>query len=128
MPSWLDAKREDDNVEDGLWRIHNTLYDLTEFIDKHPGGQDWLKWTKGIDITEAVETHHVYPERLIVHLNKYRVRDTTKPRNSKLRFDENGFYVTLRKKVAEQLPKLKKSKLNLLSKVSAMFLYLFCCW
>ncbi|XP_055306129.1 cytochrome b5-related protein-like [Sitodiplosis mosellana] len=45
--AWLSAKRRDDNVEDGLWRIHNTLYDLTDFIDKHPGGPMWLEMTKG---------------------------------------------------------------------------------
>ena len=34
-----------------LWCIGNKLYDLTPFIPKHPGGESWLKNTKGMDIT-----------------------------------------------------------------------------
>lgn len=113
----METKRIDDAVEDGLWRIHDTIYDLTEFIDKHPGGTDWLEMTKGHDITEAVEAHHVFLDRLKPHLEKYKVRTTSKPRNSKLTFKPDGFYVTLRKRVAEKLPTLEQSKLKLLSKV-----------
>lgn len=43
--SWLDGRREDDNAE-GLWRIHDSLYDFSDFIQRHPGGPDWLKLTK----------------------------------------------------------------------------------
>lgn len=42
---WLNARRLDDNAE-GLWRIHDRLYDLSSFINKHPGGKDWLEMTK----------------------------------------------------------------------------------
>lgn len=114
---WLEMKRKDDAVEDGLWRIHNTLYDLTEFVHQHPGGEDWIQMTKGHDITEAVETHHVFQDRLQPFLRKYKVRDTDKPRNSRLTFDENGFYVTLRNRVAAKLPELNDRKLQFWSKV-----------
>lgn len=110
-------KRKDDAIENGLWRIHDTLYDLTDFINKHPGGSDWIALTKGQDITEAVEAHHVFQDRLKPYLRKYKVCDTTKPRNSKLTFNKSGFYVTLRKRVAAKLPQLQKSKLLLMTKV-----------
>lgn len=42
---WLAEKREDDGAE-GLWRIHDDLYDFTDFVDRHPGGEMWLKVTK----------------------------------------------------------------------------------
>lgn len=42
---WLKDKRDDDGAE-GLWRIHDKLYNLTEFILSHPGGQDWITSTK----------------------------------------------------------------------------------
>lgn len=42
---WLEGKRQDDGAE-GLWRIHDDLYDLTDFIDSHPGGAEWLRLTK----------------------------------------------------------------------------------
>lgn len=108
MSRWLDAKRRDDDVEGGLWRIHNSLYDLSDFINKHPGGVDWLKMTKGHDITEAFLTHHLVTDVQEAILKKYWLKDTTKPRNVKLTFDEDGFYMTLRRKVAVKLPEIKK--------------------
>ena len=42
---WLKGRREDDNAE-GLWRVHDKLYDLNSFIEKHPGGREWLELTE----------------------------------------------------------------------------------
>lgn len=98
----------DDDVENGLWRIKNTLYDLDAFIEKHPGGADWIRMTKGHDITEAFIIHHIAMEKVEPFLTKYRVRDTKKPRNSKLTFHDDGFYMTLRRKVIAKLPEIKR--------------------
>lgn len=42
---WLAGRRADDNAE-GLWRVHDKLYDLNEFVDHHPGGSEWLTLTE----------------------------------------------------------------------------------
>lgn len=42
---WLNLQRSESGA-DGLWRIHDGLYDLTDWMDKHPGGKDWLQMTK----------------------------------------------------------------------------------
>lgn len=42
---WLEDKVATDRAE-GLWRVHDGLYDLTDFIDKHPGGSEWLELSK----------------------------------------------------------------------------------
>lgn len=118
---WLDAKRKDDNVEDGLWRIKNTLYDLKDFVDKHPGGSDWIRMTEGQDITEAFLTHHLNMDKVEPLLKKYRVRETTRPRNVKLTFDEDGFYMTLRRKVVAKLPEIKQ-RTKIFSKVCVFFI------
>lgn len=34
---WINGKRIDDDVGP-YWRVHDKLYELTDFIDKHPGG------------------------------------------------------------------------------------------
>lgn len=31
---WMSAKRKDDNVGKNLWRVHDKLYDLTEFANR----------------------------------------------------------------------------------------------
>lgn len=41
----MEGKNIDDGAE-GYWRIHDKLYDLTKFLDSHPGGKDWIKLTK----------------------------------------------------------------------------------
>jgi hypothetical protein len=42
---WLEGRCKDDNAE-GLWRVHDKIYNLNEFIDSHPGGKEWLRLTK----------------------------------------------------------------------------------
>lgn len=42
---WMEGKIKDDYAE-GLWRIHNKLYNLNDFISNHPGGRNWLEVTK----------------------------------------------------------------------------------
>ncbi|XP_071447528.1 cytochrome b5-related protein-like [Hetaerina americana] len=98
---WLVGKRNDDSTGD-LWRIHNQLYDLTDFVKIHPGGADWLTLTKGTDITEAFESHHL-SERPSRMLERFRVREASGPRNSTYTFAKDGFYLTLRDRVRKQL-------------------------
>lgn len=38
---WLKGRRADDHAE-GLWRVKDKLYDLSGYIQKHPGGREWL--------------------------------------------------------------------------------------
>ncbi|XP_038220070.1 cytochrome b5-related protein-like [Zerene cesonia] len=98
---WLTGKALDDGAE-GLWRIHDKLYDFTSFMKNHPGGEEWLELTKGTDITEAFESHHLNPstERLLC---KFYIRDAQMPRNSPFTFKEDGFYKTLKQAVYKEL-------------------------
>lgn len=98
---WIEGKRLDDNAE-GLWRVHDKLYDLKKFIKNHPGGSDWIEMTEGIDITEQFETHHI-TERAERLLEKFYVRDAAKPRNYKITFEADGFYKTLKRRVANKI-------------------------
>ena len=41
------------------WIIENKYYDLTAFVDKHPGGSRWLTLTKGQDVTDLFIIHHL---------------------------------------------------------------------
>ncbi|XP_011695601.1 PREDICTED: cytochrome b5-related protein-like [Wasmannia auropunctata] len=53
---FLEARRKVDGAE-GLWRIGNKLYDLETFVKSHPGRSEWIRLTKGTDITELFESH-----------------------------------------------------------------------
>ncbi|KAJ9597574.1 hypothetical protein L9F63_011575, partial [Diploptera punctata] len=93
---FLEDKRRDDGAE-GLWRVHDSLYDLTSFVESHPGGSEWLRLTKGTDITEAFESHHVSSAASRT-LSRYFVKKACTPRNSPYTFHEDGFYRTLQRR------------------------------
>jgi hypothetical protein len=42
---WLEGRCVDDNAEE-LWRVHDKIYDLSDFANKHPGGREWIDMTK----------------------------------------------------------------------------------
>jgi len=125
--SWLAGKREDDQAE-GLWRIYDTINDVTDFIDKHPGGSFWLRETKGTDITEAFEAHHISsaPEKL---LEKYKVREAKNPRIYTLTLKEDGFYKTLKRRVREKLQTVdmqnSKNKSDLIHNILLASIFIF---
>ena len=82
----------DDGCE-GLWRIHDGLYDLGGWENKHPGkqmifvrfnnyiegGADWILLTKGTDITEPFETSHAFGVSAKM-LKKFWVKEAKMPR------------------------------------------------
>ncbi|XP_017134250.1 cytochrome b5-related protein [Drosophila elegans] len=103
--SWLEGKNADDEAE-GLWRINDKLYDLSDFASRHPGGAFWIECTRGTDITEPFESHHI-EERARKMLSKFEVRQASKPRNYKFTLKENGFYMTLKRRVREKLKKIE---------------------
>lgn len=113
--TWLGSKRHDDSAE-GLWRIHDELFDLINFIPKHPGGVDWLLMTQGTDITELFETHHISGKARLLLSNFY-VRDADKPRNSRITFSEDGFYQSLKLKLADYLTAVNRSETKRFSDV-----------
>lgn len=45
VDDWIEARQKEDGAEE-LWRIHDGLYDLEQWIPKHPGGPQWLEITK----------------------------------------------------------------------------------
>ncbi|XP_047108023.1 cytochrome b5-related protein-like isoform X1 [Schistocerca piceifrons] len=98
---WLQGRREDDGAE-GLWRVHDRLYDLSGWEKSHPGGADWITLTKGTDITEAFEVHHIRNVADAM-LKQFYVRDARTRRNSPYTFKENGFYRTLKARAREAL-------------------------
>lgn len=56
---WLEMKREQDGAE-SLWRIHDGLYDFSNFIEEHPGGSEWLEVTKVPLIFKATSCLNIY--------------------------------------------------------------------
>ncbi|XP_037039204.1 cytochrome b5-related protein-like [Bradysia coprophila] len=117
---WLSCRQKCENAE-GLWRVHDKLYDLSNFIERHPGGREWLELTKGTDITELFELHHLQLNAENM-LPKFYVRDANGPRSYKLTFNENGFFRTLKRRARNV--KLDKSPEKMSKLYSDMVLFL----
>lgn len=117
---WMSEKSEADRARgagaEGLWCVHGKLYDLTKFVDRHPGGPDWLKYTVGGDITELFETHHM-DDKVRDVLAKYYVRDCEPAGDADkekrrlgegfqpfLTFHRDGLFKTLQRRIHKLLP------------------------
>jgi hypothetical protein len=77
--------------------------------------------TKGIDITEQFETHHITGKAEQI-LKKYFVREAAEPRNYKFTYNEKGFYRTLKRRVAEKLDGLDRTPLKISNLISDLML------
>ena len=57
-----------------LWNLYGKSYDLTNFLDKHPGGRHILENVKGDrDITPLFESYHAFADidSIKITLEKY---------------------------------------------------------
>jgi len=86
-----------------LWMVHGKWYDLNDYVASHPGGPDWLKLTRGQDITEAFEVHHLNMPKVQKVLKTMYVKDASKEYVGKYTWDENGFYRTVKRRVWEHV-------------------------
>ncbi|KAK3742746.1 hypothetical protein QZH41_018952 [Actinostola sp. cb2023] len=53
--------------------VRGKVYDVTKFIDRHPGGRDVLLMAAGRDVTMVFETYHALTEKAPKVLEKYYV-------------------------------------------------------
>lgn len=82
-----------------LWMVHGKWYDLRDYVHKHPGGPDWLKLTKGQDITEAFEVHHINTPKVEAVLSTMYVKDAAPEYVGRYAWDDKGFFRTLKRRV-----------------------------
>ena len=97
-----------------MWKIHGKYYDLTLFLDKHPGGSKILECCKGVDCTAAFESYHAMSNMGKINniMRKYEI-DIQAPDGFKehtITFSENGFYNEVRKRVKKHMMTTKNYK------------------
>jgi len=96
-----------------MWNIYGKKYDLTSFIDKHPGGKFIIERTENLeDITALFETYHAFSniEKIQDTLQKYEIKSHDK----KVIEYTNDFtkYRQLVKKLNEIFPNRESIKAN----------------
>jgi hypothetical protein len=85
--------------------VHGNFYDLDAFVKIHPGGSFWLEETRGMDITELYETHHLKLGKPNAILKGCLVGPASSDYKTFYDYSENGLYPTLKRRVAEALDK-----------------------
>ncbi len=61
------------------WKIYDQYYDLTEYVERHPGGNVAILLGKGRDCTTMFEQYHIMNNNHYAILDKYRVNKSDKP-------------------------------------------------
>lgn len=88
-------------------KIHDQYYDITNFLDKHPGGSKILESCIGIDATASFESYHALSDFQRIHtiMKKYQTKPPTEPKDliesAKYTFTTNDFYSDVKLKVNE---------------------------
>ena len=76
------------------YKIHDKLYDLTDFVKVHPGGQDMFNNLKpDTNITPMIYAYHKNPKSILAMLPKYEVPSTDARTDLiKIEYDTNYTY------------------------------------
>eukprot|EP00928_Gymnodinium_smaydae_P064357 TRINITY_DN47703_c0_g1_i1.p1 TRINITY_DN47703_c0_g1~~TRINITY_DN47703_c0_g1_i1.p1 ORF type:complete len:459 (-),score=28.18 TRINITY_DN47703_c0_g1_i1:83-1399(-) len=112
--SWLERKAVHDSAAGAtndisvskasqLWMVHGNWYDLTAFVNKHPGGAFWLSETRGMDITDLYETHHLRIAKPDAVLKGCLVGPAANDYVGFYDYAPDGLYLTLKRRVVEAL-------------------------
>jgi len=118
--------------DEKYWTIHGRKYDLTSFIDRHPGGRFMILLGKGRDCTELFESVHALSSTPTAILAKYEVKGFPdyKPKEDIFSWETDGFYDTVRSRVRKHFEnKSYKATWHLVVKLILItLLYCFSWW
>jgi fatty acid desaturase len=87
-------------MNNNYWNIYGNKYDLTTFLDKHPGGKHILKNVRGdSDLTPLFESYHAFAniEQIKKQLAVYKLNE--KGVDQIYTFNNNDFYNTVKNRV-----------------------------
>ena len=88
------------NKKMNLWKIHGKFYDLSTFLNLHPGGKIILEQCRGEqDLTAAFESYHAMSDmnKIKKIMKKYEIKD--KWYKTEFNFEKTSFYMELKAKV-----------------------------
>ncbi|MCU0656699.1 MAG: fatty acid desaturase [Polyangiaceae bacterium] len=101
---------------DRLWFIDGKAYDLSEFLEKHPGGLDAIRLGQGTDCTELFRTYHFRRmpaakllARYEVSVNRNDPQVLERLRGSDFTFKEGEFYRTIHTRALKYFADTKKT-------------------
>lgn len=88
--TWEEIARR--NGSDAGWvAVDGVVYDVTEFIERHPGGKEMISLALGRDATDLFKSYHPFSERPAQVLEKMRIGTVSTYEHPSYKKD-SGFY------------------------------------
>jgi len=105
--SWNELEQH--NVKNDCWlSVRGKVYDVTTWIDRHPGGTDTIVLNGGKDATQLFEAYH--PMKVNQVLEKYLIGQMEGPSVEHPAFPPmSEFYITLKQKIEDHFSQKKMS-------------------
>mgnify|MGYP003388037293 FL=1 len=89
-------------MSNNKWYLYGHVYDLTNFLDKHPGGRTILEFTKNEgDITATFESYHSLADIKSIRKTLETYKISNRGKKQMYTFNEKDFYNTCRSRVKE---------------------------
>lgn len=89
------------NTEQSAWvYIGNQVYDITPWLERHPGGKDILLLTAGRDISDLFVTYHPFTNKAAEVISKFHIGEVSTTEFPQFAPDR-GFYQECRQKVGD---------------------------
>lgn len=96
--TWQEVAKHNDARSAWVY-IDDVVYDVTSFVDRHPGGRDMILLMAGRDITDLFTTYHPFTETPRKVIQQYRI-GTLKGRSEFPSFQpDTGFYAECRHEI-----------------------------
>eukprot|EP00455_Lapot_gusevi_P009201 TRINITY_DN1410_c0_g1_i3.p2 TRINITY_DN1410_c0_g1~~TRINITY_DN1410_c0_g1_i3.p2 ORF type:complete len:448 (+),score=165.22 TRINITY_DN1410_c0_g1_i3:110-1453(+) len=98
--TWQEVAKH--NSAESAWiYIENKVYDITKWLDEHPGGKDVLLLVAGRDCTNLFESYHPFSSKPHAVLKTYYIGDLEGDPEYMQYKTDSGFYRDLRREVGE---------------------------
>jgi hypothetical protein len=96
------------NSPQSAWVYHgNKVYDVTQWVDRHPGGREMLLLVAGRDVTDVLPSYHPFsdrPEKVLAGMEIGELVTREFPPHK----PDSGFYRELRDRVGDYFKKSGK--------------------
>ncbi|CAM9556494.1 unnamed protein product [Ascophyllum nodosum] len=98
------------NSRESAWVIiKDKVYDITHWMDKHPGGSEVVLLMAGRDVTDAFASYHPFTDKPRKMLPKFEIGRAVSKEFVTYKDDESGFYSEMCRRVGQYF---KDNKLN----------------
>eukprot|EP01083_Nonionella_stella_P266844 902138_1 len=119
--SWQEISNH--NTAKSAWvYVGNNVYDVTKFLDRHPGGQDMILLMAGRDLTDLFSTYHPFSDKPGKILSKFKIGTLKGPSEFGTFSPDTGFYKECKEKVREYF---EENNIDYKSMSSGICRYLF---